>query len=213
MPSPKDLFLENRIVAIVRLDRLDRSRDLVRTLLDAGIRCVEFTLTNPETPGWIEKLLNDEPRFREGTACLGLGSVRNVSEAELAARVGAQFVVTPIASKPVVDVCKTHNIPIAAGAYTPTEIASMWEAGADWVKVFPVRNLGPGYIRDVLAPMPYLKLMPTGGIDASNAREFLQAGATAVGVGGTLCRASWVDAGQWDLIHRAATELVQSVSI
>lgn len=70
MPSPKDLFLENRIVAIVRLDRLDRSRDLVRTLLDAGIRCVEFTLTNPETPGWIEKLLNDEPRFREGTACL-----------------------------------------------------------------------------------------------------------------------------------------------
>jgi len=213
MSSCLNLLLESRIVAIIRLNRLERASDLVRTLLDAGIRCIEFTLTNPDTPRWIETLLAQEPRFRSGQACLGLGSVRNASEAAIAFAAGSQFIVTPIASREIVAACKSKSIPIAAGAYTPTEIASMWDAGADLVKVFPARTLGPSYMRDVLAPMPYLRLMPTGGIDTTNAREYLSAGVAAVGVGGSLCRADWVDAERWDLVHQAATQLVQAVAV
>jgi len=213
MTSCLPLLFESRIVAIIRLSRLERASELVRTLLDAGIRCIEFTLTNPDTPSWVGRLRDEEPRFRSGEACVGLGSVRNVGEAELAIGAGAQFLVTPIASRPIVDASRNAGVPIIAGAYSPTEIASMWESGADLVKVFPVRTLGPGYIRDVLAPMPYLKLVPTGGIDASNARDYLDAGATAIGVGGSMCRADWVDACRWDLIHQAASQLVQSVAV
>jgi 2-dehydro-3-deoxyphosphogluconate aldolase/(4S)-4-hydroxy-2-oxoglutarate aldolase len=212
MPSCLNLLLQSRIVAIIRLDRLERAEDLVRALLDGGIRCIEFTLTNPDTPKWVERLLSEEPRFRSGEACLGSGSVRNAGEAAIALNAGSQFLVTPIAAIEVVEACRSVGVPIAAGAYTPTEIESIWDAGADLVKVFPARSLGPSYIRDVLGPMPYLKLIPTGGIDASNAREYLDAGAVAIGVGGSLCRADWVDSGRWDLVRQAATQLVRSIA-
>lgn len=207
-----DLVPRSRLVAILRLERLEKAKELVQTLLDAGIRCIEFTLTNPDATEWVTRLLSEEPRFRDGSACLGVGSVRSVAEAEIAIQSGSQFIVTPIASTAIVDRCKSANVPIAAGAFTPTEIASMWDAGADWVKVFPARNLGPSFIRDVLAPMPYLSLIPTGGIDISSAREYLQAGATAVGVGGSLCRNEWIDAGHWEKVHRAASDIVHAVS-
>lgn len=212
MQLARDLVPRSRLLAILRLERLENAKELVQTLLDAGVRCLEFTLTNPDTPGWVTRLLSEEPRFRDGSACLGLGSVRSVAEAEIAIQSGAQFIVTPIASTAIVDRCKSANVPIAAGAYTPTEIASMRDAGADWVKVFPARNLGPSFIRDVLAPMPYLSLIPTGGIDISNAQAYLEAGATAVGVGGSLCRSDWVEAGHWEKVHRAASDIVNAVS-
>lgn len=212
MPSTLDLLFNSRLIAIIRLSRLERARELVSAMLDAGIRCIEFTLTNPDTPRWIERLLVEEPRFRAGAACLGLGSVRNVDEAKLAIDAGAQFLVTPIASRAVVETSKSLGVPIAAGAYTPTEIAMMWDSGSDLVKVFPARTLAPSYISDLLGPMPYLKMAPTGGIDASNARAYLDAGAVAVGVGGSLCRADWVDACRWDLVSEAASQLVQAVS-
>jgi 2-dehydro-3-deoxyphosphogluconate aldolase/(4S)-4-hydroxy-2-oxoglutarate aldolase len=91
-------------------------------------------------------------------------------------------------------------------------MAAMWDAGADLIKVFPARTFGPGYLRDVLAPMPYLKLMPTGGIDASNAQDYFQAGAVAVGIGGSLCRADWVESGQWELLHQVASQVVHAVA-
>ena len=85
-----------------------------------------------------------------------------------------------------------------------------WDCGADMVKVFPARGLGPGYIKDLLAPMPYLKLMPTGGIDAKNAGDYLRAGAMAVGVGGNLCSAALVEQGDWQAIRQNASSTVQA---
>ena len=207
---PFELIKKSRLVAIIRLERLDHAQELVNVLLDAGARCLEFTLTNPDAPRWIRRLLDEDKRFENGEACIGVGSVRNVEEAKLVLDAGAQFVVTPITSVKVIEVCVQRKVPIASGAFTPTEIATAWDAGANIIKVFPARVLGPGYIRDVLAPLPYLPLMPTGGIDASNAGEYLRAGAIAVGVGGQLCPANLVEKKDWDTILQSAKRIVEA---
>lgn len=205
-----ELIKKSRLVAIIRLERLDHAQELVNVLLEAGVQCLEFTLTNPDAPRWIRRLLSEDKRFENGEACLGVGSVRNVEEAKLVLDAGAQFVVTPITSVKVIEECVHRKVPIASGALTPTEIATAWDAGANIVKVFPARVLGPGYIRDVLAPLPYIQLMPTGGIDASNAGEYLRAGAIAVGVGGQLCPANLVEKKDWDTILKSAKQIVEA---
>ena len=100
--------------------------------------------------------------------------------------------------------CQAANVPVFSGAFTPTEIHTAWQAGASIVKVFPVRGLGPRYIQDVLAPMPELPLMPTGGVDLNNIKPFLDAGAVAVGVGGSLLDSRAIGEGNWaaDLLDR-----------
>jgi 2-dehydro-3-deoxyphosphogluconate aldolase/(4S)-4-hydroxy-2-oxoglutarate aldolase len=171
-----------------------------------------LTLTNPDAPQWVTRLIREDSRFRNGDAMLGIGSVRNLQEVHRVIAAGAQFVVTPILSVPVIEACVARSIPIAAGAYSPTEIAAAWDAGATLVKVFPARSLGHAYIRDVLSPMPDLRLIPTGGIDASNARGYLDAGAVAVGIGGSLCREDWIVQGDWNAIRQAAQDIVKSTA-
>lgn len=207
---PLELIQKSRLVAIIRLERLDHAQELVNVLLDAGVRCLEFTLTNPDAPKWLRRLLIEDKRFENGEACIGVGSVRNVEEARLVLDAGAQFVVTPITSVKVIEVCVERKVPIASGAFTPTEIATAWDAGANIVKVFPARVLGPGYIRDVLAPLPYIQLMPTGGIDASNAGDYLRSGAIAVGVGGQLCPVNLVETKDWGTILHSAKRIVDA---
>jgi len=207
---PLELIQKSRLVAIIRLERLDHARELVNVLLDAGVRCLEFTLTNPDAPKWLRRLLTEDKRFENGEACIGVGSVRNVEEARLVLDAGAQFVVTPITSVKVIEVCVERKVPIASGAFTPTAIATAWDAGAHIVKVFPARVLGPGYIRVVLAPLPYIQLMPTGGIDASNAGDYLRSGAIAVGVGGQLCPVNLVETKDWDTILHSAKRIVDA---
>jgi 2-dehydro-3-deoxyphosphogluconate aldolase/(4S)-4-hydroxy-2-oxoglutarate aldolase len=201
---------ESRLVAILRLDCLDQADRIVDTLLEAGVRCIELTLTNRNAPACVSRLVAQNSSFRTGQAYLGIGSVRNLEEAKWVLDAGCQFVVTPIMQPEVIRRCVEAKVPIACGAYTPTEIAMAWECGADVVKVFPARGLGPSYIKDLLAPMPYLKLMPTGGIDAKNAGDYLRAGATAVGVGGNLCSAALVEQGDWQAIHQNALSTVQA---
>jgi 2-dehydro-3-deoxyphosphogluconate aldolase/(4S)-4-hydroxy-2-oxoglutarate aldolase len=205
-----EVLADAKLVAIVRLDSLEHADQLVDTLLEAGVRCIEFTLTNRKAPEVVAKLVQHHPSFRTGQAFLGIGSVRTLDEAKLVLDAGSQFVVTPITVPQVIQTCVERKIPIACGAFTPTEIATAWELGANLVKVFPARGLGPNYIRDVLAPMPFLKLMPTGGIDANNAADYLNAGATAVGVGGKICSATLIEERNWDEIRTLASQLVQA---
>ena len=101
---------------------------------------------------------------------------------------------SPITSRPIIDACVKAGVAVMPGALTPTEIAAAWDAGADLVKVFPARGLGPNYIKDILAPMPYLKLMPTGGVDLNNLQSYFAAGAVAAGIGGNLMDAAAVAA-------------------
>ncbi|MFN9917519.1 MAG: bifunctional 4-hydroxy-2-oxoglutarate aldolase/2-dehydro-3-deoxy-phosphogluconate aldolase, partial [Pirellulaceae bacterium] len=187
-----DLIFKTRLVAIVRLDELRMAAELSRALLAGGIVVQEYTLTNPEALRVIGRLRVEVEEFSGGQAFLGLGSVRTLAEAKQAVEAGADFVVTPVMRPEIIEYCEGEKVPILPGAMTPTEIALAWEAGASFVKVFPARSLGSSYIKDVLAPMPYLQLMPTGGIDTRNMRQYFADGAAAVGVGGRLVDAKLV---------------------
>ncbi len=204
MQSVLSLIAQTRLVAILRLDDLSQAVELSRALLAGGVVVQEFTLTNPQALSAIQLILDKVEEFRDGRAAIGIGSVRSLAEAEAAMASGAQFLVTPTLQLPVIRAAVERGVPIMPGAFTPTEIATAWEAGAAAVKVFPARMLGPSFIKDVLAPMPYLKLMPTGGIDYDNMQTYLHHGAMAVGIGNQLLDAKAIQSGDWEAITAAA---------
>lgn len=205
-----DTILQTRMIAILRLDDLSTAMPIAESLFNAGIRALEFTLTNSDTPEVVRRMRNENQNIRSGDAVIGMGSVRSLDEAKIAIDSGAQFVVSPITCVAIIDYCKQNKVAVCAGAYTPTEIAMSWDAGADIVKVFPVRNLGANYIRDVLAPMPYLKLMPTGGVDLTNIASYFNAGAVAVGIGSQLLDLEAIRNQDWGKIQQTAAQYVQA---
>ncbi len=204
-----DLILHHRLVAIIRLDNLAGAVNLSRALLAAGIVAQEYTLTNPRALEAIAEVLREVPQFSSGEATIGVGSVRTRAQANAAIGAGAQFVVSPVYQPEVIAGCVDQGIPVMSGAMTPTEIASAWEAGAALVKVFPARNLGPHYISDVLAPMPEIRLMPTGGVSLENMQEYFDAGARAVGIGSNLFEMSALRLAHWDRIAQVAAEFAK----
>jgi 2-dehydro-3-deoxyphosphogluconate aldolase / (4S)-4-hydroxy-2-oxoglutarate aldolase len=208
-----ELILHTRLVAIIRLDDLSQAVQLSKALLAGGVTAQEFTLSNPQALNALSEVKAALSEFSSGQAAIGLGSVRNVDEAHAAIKAGAQFVVTPITKLAVIEVCKQADIPVMPGAFTPTEIATAYEAGADVVKVFPARALGPNFIKDVLAPMPYLKLMPTGGVDLENMANFFKAGAVSVGVGGNLLDKKAIEAGDWEKVSRIAAQYAKAAQV
>jgi 2-dehydro-3-deoxyphosphogluconate aldolase / (4S)-4-hydroxy-2-oxoglutarate aldolase len=201
-----ELVSKTRLVAIIRLEDLSQAVQLSKALLAGGVIAQEFTLSNPQALGALAEAKAAVSEFSNGQATIGLGSVRTVDEAQAAIKEGAQFVVTPIMKVDIIEVCKKAGVPVMPGAFTPTEIATAHEAGADVVKVFPARALGPNYIKDVLAPMPYLKLMPTGGVDLENMASFFKAGAVAVGVGGNLLHKKSIEASDWEKVSSIAKQ-------
>jgi 2-dehydro-3-deoxyphosphogluconate aldolase / (4S)-4-hydroxy-2-oxoglutarate aldolase len=207
MTTVLDALAAARIVAIVRLERYDRAVEIARALLAGGISAIEFTLTGAgahDAIGAARSALGDR-------AQIGVGTVLTVDAAEAAIDAGAQFVVTPTLRLEVIATCRARGVPILCGAFTPTEALTAHEAGADMVKIFPARSGGPQYIRDLLAPLPFLKLAPTGGISAENARAYLDAGAVAVGIGGNLVSAAAVAEGNWSRIEAAARAIVEAI--
>lgn len=205
-----EIVSTTRLVAIIRLDDLSQAVQLSKALLAGGVVAQEFTLSNPRALDAMSEVKAALSEFSSGGATIGLGSVRNVDEAQAAIKAGAQFVVTPITNLEVIEVCKNAGVPIMPGAFTPTEIATAYDAGADVVKVFPARALGPTYIKDVLAPMPYLKLMPTGGVDLENMASFFKAGAVSVGVGGNLLDKKAIEVGDWEKVSSIARQYAEA---
>lgn len=207
-----DLIVESRLVVILRLNCLDHAIPLLEALLSGGVQAIEFTLTNPQAPAMVTRARRAIAAFDQQTAVIGIGSVRNEEEAKRCIEAGAQFLVSPITAEPIIRQATQQGVACLPGAYTPTEIARGWELGADIIKVFPARGLGPAFIRDVLAPMPYLKLMPTGGIDLDNIQPYFDAGAVAVGVGGRFLDERWIQDQRWDQITRVAGDYAQAAS-
>ncbi len=194
----------NRIIAIVRLNDLSTALDLSRALFAGGIRALEFTLSNPEAIKAMAEVKAALPEFERGEAVIGIGTVLNAGQAQASIEAGAQFIVSPTTNLQTIEMCKHKEAVVMPGALTPTEILTAWEAGASAVKVFPARSVGPTFLKDVREPLPFLRLIPTGGISSNNIKDYLQNGAFAVGVGGNLVDKKLIAARDWAaLTHRA----------
>lgn len=199
--------IEQKIVAIVRLDNYDTAVEVASALVAGGISVLEYTLTGKGAIQAVEKVraaLGDK-------VCVGVGSVLKPEDANAATDAGSQFVVTPAFRPQVISACLNRSIPVLCGGLTPSELLQAHEAGSELVKLFPATLGGPRYLKDVLAPMPFLKLVPTGGISPENAREYLAAGAVALGIGGNLISKKAVASGAFEEITAAAKASVASI--
>ena len=170
---------QKKLVPVIRTANIDGARWAVETLADAGIAVFEITLTIPNADELIRELSTSKPDL-----LIGAGTVLTVDQAKASAEAGAKFIVSPIFEKQVVDFCDQNGLCVMPAGLTPTEIYNAWRSGADVVKVFPCGAVGgAGYIKSVKSVFPEIKLMPTGGVRATLAKDYLNAGAFAVGVG------------------------------
>lgn len=198
-------LLAEKTIAIVRLDSGEKLIQVAEALKEGGISVIEFTCS---TPGALEMIEVASARFG-GEVLLGAGTVLDPETARAAILAGAEFIVTPTVNLDTIAMCKRYGKSIVSGAMTPTEMLTVWEAGADLIKVFPARAIGgPDYVRAVLAPLPQLRLVPTGGVSADNAAQYLKAGVVAVAVGGNLVSKKAVENGDWNSITAEAQRLV-----
>lgn len=194
------------IIAVVRAQRSDQVIPLSEALIAGGVNAVEITMTTPDAIASIRAA-------REAVgqrALIGVGTVLDAPTCEAALDAGAEFVVTPICRPHLVDLAHRSDRPIMLGAYTPTEAQLAHEAGADFIKIFPADTLGPGYIKSLRAPLPHLRLVPTGGIDVHNVADFLKAGCAALGVGSSLLSAKILQTADWPALTRRAAEFIQA---
>jgi len=177
-----DRILDAGLVAVVRGGANAGLVEVVRALVEGGVPVAEIAFTVPnavEVIGAVRKALGE-------SVCLGAGTVLDPETARAALLAGAEYVVTPTLNLDVIRLCRRYDRAVLPGAFTPTEVLTAWEAGADVVKVFPADVGGPAYLRALRGPLPQVRLMPTGGVDLSTARAFLDAGACCLGVGGSL---------------------------
>ena len=163
--------------------------DLVDELVDAGARIFEITFDAPAADADLMAVRDRLSRRSGGPFLLGAGTVLRRGQLEAARRAGADFAVAPLLDPALVGTATEEGIPFIPGAFTPTEVAAAWAAGATFVKLFPASAVGPSFVRELRGPLPGPELIPTGGIDAYNARAYLDAGAAAVGIGGAITRA------------------------
>jgi 2-dehydro-3-deoxyphosphogluconate aldolase / (4S)-4-hydroxy-2-oxoglutarate aldolase len=196
------------VVAVIRLKDPAKLRAVVDALADGGVRALEVTMTVPRAVELIGELA---PRLPDGFL-LGAGTVTDAATARAVVEAGASFVVSPVFRPDVVAACHERDVPSMPGCMTPTEIFAAHQCGADIVKVFPATALGPQFIRDVRAPLPQVKLMPTGGVTLDNAGDWIRAGAAAVGVGSALVDAKAVEEGRFDAIAANARRVVANVA-
>lgn len=174
--------LECGIVAVVRSPDSNQLVEVARALADGGVSVVEITMSVPnalDVLRQVRKELGDR-------LLLGAGTVLDPETARAVFLAGAEFIVAPTLNLEVIRLCQRYDKLVIPGAYTPTEILTAWEAGADIVKVFPAETVGPAFFKAMRGPLPQIRLMPTGGVDLNTAAAFLQAGACCLGVGSQL---------------------------
>ncbi len=197
------------IVPVVRASSVEEANRAVEAICAGGIPVVEITMTVPNAVNVIRELA--QHRGRE--VLIGAGTVTNAEEAESCIAAGAQFLVSPGLSVAAMEVAKRHSMLAIPGALTPTELMSALEHGARLVKIFPCGNVGgPKYLKSLKAPFPQAALIPTGGVNAANAADFIAAGAFALGVGADLVDATALREGNLQKITAAARELVKAVA-
>jgi 2-dehydro-3-deoxyphosphogluconate aldolase/(4S)-4-hydroxy-2-oxoglutarate aldolase len=200
-------ILDSAIVAVVRAPDSDHMVEVARALADGGVTVVEFTMSVPhalDVLRQVRQALGDR-------LLLGAGTVLDTETARAVMLAGAEFIVAPTLNLDVIRLCRRYDKLVMPGAFTPTEILSAWEAGADIVKVFPADVAGPAFFKALRGPLPQIRLMPTGGVDLSTAAEFLKAGACCLGIGGHLVEPKAVADRNFDRIRGLAGQFVAIV--
>ena len=196
------------VVAVVRADTAQQALGAVQAVLAGGVRAVEITFTVPGAEQIIARLAGE----LGSEIYLGAGTVITLEQARQALAAGAEFLVSPACDPEVVSYGLAQGRPFYPGVLTPTEILAARKLGVEVFKIFPASRLGPAYLKDLQGPFPGIKLLPTGGIDAANAADYLRAGAMALGVGGKLVDRAAIQAGDWAALTRTARELMAVVA-
>jgi len=203
-----DAALASGVIAVVRLPRAADFRALAGALVAGGVSVVEITLTTPGALAGVRDLTaQDVPG-----AVVGAGTVLDERSARDVIAAGARFVVSPTLDDAVMRCCREANVPCMPGALTPRELLEASRAGASHIKLFPASLVGPRYIREVLAPLPFLRLVPSGGVSLDNAGDWIRAGAIAVSVGSALVSPSLVAEQAWDRLTAQARALIDRVA-
>jgi 2-dehydro-3-deoxyphosphogluconate aldolase/(4S)-4-hydroxy-2-oxoglutarate aldolase len=198
---------ESGVVAVIRAPSKDLLLDIAAALWAGGVPAIEVTMTTPNAIEGIRMLTE-----KLGTkAVIGVGTVLDAATCKEAIEAGAEFVVSPAFDPEIVATTRRLGKISIPGAFTVTEILRAWNAGADVVKVFPSTAVGPGYFKDVLAPLPQLKLTPTGGVDVQNAPEWIKAGAVFVGAGSALVSKDAMKNKDWPAITQNAKAFVDAI--
>ncbi len=199
------LFGARKASAILRTTIADAAQPAMEAAVRGGFEVVEFTLT---TPGALE--LIEAFSARSGVV-VGAGTVLTVEEANEAVAAGARFLVSPVVDEAVIEAARRLGVAIMPGTHTPTEMLRAHRAGAQLVKLFPAPGFGPAYVKACLGPLPFLRIVPTSGVDDSNAAAYLNAGAFAVGFVASLFDAQEIAAGRYERIEQRARTLLDAV--
>jgi 2-dehydro-3-deoxyphosphogluconate aldolase/(4S)-4-hydroxy-2-oxoglutarate aldolase len=196
------------VIPVVRATTADEAMRAIDAIREGGISVLEITMT---VPGAI-KLIEEVAKRYDNEALVGAGTVLDPETATACIESGARFIVSPALNLETIACCRRLDIAVMPGALTPTEVVQAWNAGADFVKVFPAGAVGgPGYLRSLKAPLPQIELVPTGGVSLKTAADFIRAGAAALGVGADLVDIKAIREGQAALITERAKQFIEIV--
>ena len=196
------------IIPVVRANTVDEAMRAIDAIREGGISVLEITMTVPNAFSVIEEVT---ARFGSD-ALVGAGTVLDAEDAKSCVASGAQFIVSPALNLETIAFCREQNVAVMPGALTPTEVVQAWNAGADFVKVFPAGAVGgPSYLKSLKAPLPQIELVPTGGVSLKTAADFIRAGAAALGVGADLVDIKAIREGKAAIITERAKQFVEIV--
>lgn len=205
----RNTILQRKVVAVVRMKNPEQLLKVITAIMKGGVTGIELTMTIPNAIQSIEtaaKEFGDE-------ILLGVGSVISSSVAIDAINAGAKFVVSPVYKPEIVTTVISQNLVVIPGCFTPTEIQTAYEQGADFVKIFPADNLGMSFIKSIKAPLPHLKVIPTGGVTLDNAIDWINNGASAVGIGTALVDNKAIESGNFSQLTENAKKLCANLGI
>ena len=205
----RNIIIQKKVVAVVRMKNPEQLLHVINAIMAGGVTGIELTMTIPNAIQSIELAAKE---FGDDIL-LGVGSVTDSSVAIDAVNAGAKFVVSPIYKPDVVATVIEKNLVVIPGAFTPTEIQTAYEKGADFVKIFPADNLGMSFIKSIKAPLPHLKVIPTGGVTLENAIDWINHGASAVGIGSALVDNNAIESGNFAKLTENAKILCANLGI
>jgi len=203
------IIRETGVIAIMRAQSSEQLIAAADAIKLGGVRAIEVTMT---TPGALDVIAEAKARYGSDVI-FGAGTVLDPETGRAAILAGADFVVSPTLNLDLVALCNRYSVPVAPGCYSPTEVLAGWEAGADFIKLFPASVGGPGLVKAILAPLPQVRIIPVGGVNLDTAADFIRNGAAALGVGSSLVNQKLLDSGDLEALAQRAAAYVEQVQV